>query len=120
MKKEIIEKEEELRLAMIASDVEKLDELIDDSLVFVMPDGNLGTKQMDLAAHNSKLQKISEMTQSEQIINIYDKSAIVNVKANLVGTYGDIPITGTYRYTRVWTKINDKFKIVAGSVTLIK
>lgn len=120
MKNEIIKKEEELRLAMLASDVEKLDELIDDSLVFVLPDGNLATKQMDLAAHSSKIQKISELNQSEQIINVYGNSAVVNVKADLVGTYGEVPITGAYRYARVWTKLDNKLKIVAGSITMIK
>lgn len=115
----IIKKEEELRLAMITSDVEKLNELIDDSLVFTGPDGNIATKALDLQAHRSKMQKISELTPSEQTVKLHDNFAVVTVKMQLVGTYGDFDISGIYRYLRVWTKIQGDLKVVAGSVTKI-
>ncbi len=58
MESEIIKLEEELRNAMLTSDVKKLDELIDDALIFSTPDGKIATKQMDLEAYQSKAQKI--------------------------------------------------------------
>lgn len=120
MKTEILKKEEELRLAMIASDVQKLDELIDDSLAFVSPYGCMVTKQMDLDAHKSKAQIITKLEPSEQKIDIHDNFAVVTVRMDLTGTYGEMDITGKYRYLRVWQKINDSWKIVAGCVSEIK
>jgi len=115
-REEIIKLEEELRLAMLSSDVEKLDTLIDDSLQFIAPDGNVTTKQMDLNVHKSKIQKMYELIPSEQTVQIYDSCAVVCVKMSLVGVYGPIDISGHYRYLRVWTKIGDTWKVVVGSV----
>lgn len=119
MKKEIIKKEEELRLAMIISDVDKLEKLIDDSLMFCGPDGTIATKQLDLEAHKTKIQKISNLTPSEQVIKLYDNLATVTVKMQLTGTFGDFDISGIYRYLRVWKKFEDNWRIIAGSVIKI-
>lgn len=120
MESEIIKLEEELRLAMIASDVTKLDELISESLVFVAPNGYVVGKQDDLGAHRSGIQKISSLNPSEMTVQGYGDFYVVTVKMELVGTYGENSISGAYRYTRVWTKVSDKFQIVAGSVVQIQ
>lgn len=119
MESEIKELEEALRKAMLSNDVNKLDELIDDSLVFITPYGNVVTKKMDLETHQNKTQKMSQLTPSEQTVQLYDNLAVVTVKMDIVGTYGTVPISGLYRYIRIWKRINDKWKIVAGSVTSI-
>lgn len=119
MNSEIIIKEEELRLAMINSNVAKLDKLIDDSLIFTGPDGSVATKTMDLEAHRNKIQKITELAPSEQVIKLHDNFAVVSVKMEMTGTFGETDISGKYRYLRVWTKIQDSWKVVAGSVTKI-
>lgn len=119
MREEIIKFEEDLRLAMISSDVDKLDELISDSLVFTTPLGDIATKQMDLQGHKTGIQKITELLPSEQNIQIYDNFAVVTVKMHLEGTYGGQSINGDYRYLRVWAKIGDSFQVVVGTVTQI-
>jgi len=119
MESEIIKLEKELRLAMIAGDVEKLDELISDTLLFTAPSGAVATKQMDLDAHRSKIQKISALNVLEQQIMTYDNFAVVVSKMELVGTYGEMQISGQYRYTRVWLKTDKGFKIVAGGVVVV-
>lgn len=116
----IIELEEKLRQAMIASDVEILNDLIDDSLIFIAPDGNIATKQMDLYAHQNKIQKISKLIPSEQKVEIHESFAVVSVKMELVGTFAESSISGTYRYLRIWGNKKDSWKIVAGSVTAIQ
>lgn len=116
----IIELEEELRVAMIEDDVKKLDELIADSLIFTTPFGNTITKQMDLDIHSTKVQKISTLSPSEQTVQIYGSCAVVTVRMDTEGTYGDIPINGAYRYTRVWAKTNDDWKVIAGAVVAIQ
>lgn len=119
MESEIIKSEEELRQAMLTSNVEVLEKLIAGSLVFIAPDGNIATKEMDLAAHRVKLQTMSELELSEKTIKIYDNSAIVTVKARVKGKFGEMDISGNYRYLRIWQKILDKWQIVAGSVVKI-
>lgn len=119
MWQEIIKLEEDLRQAMLSSDVKKLDELIDDSLVFIGPDGSVASKQIDLDAHRSKIQKIQELNPTEQVIKDFGSFVAVTVKMAITGTYGDFDISGNYRYLRVWKNNNGTFKIVTGSVTKI-
>lgn len=116
MESVIIKLEEELRLAMLHNDVKKLDELIDDSLVFTTPNGGVVTKQMDLDAHRAKIQTMTSMSASEQIIQTYESCAVVSVKMEIEGMYNETSISGSYRYLRVWSKINDRYKVIAGSV----
>ena len=112
--------EEKLRMAMISSDVTVLDKLIDDELVFVGPDGSVATKQMDLEAHKSKIQRISSIEASEQnVFKRNDELYIVTVKIAIKGYFGDLNIDGTYRYLRIWKKVGDSFKIISGSVVKI-
>lgn len=116
MKNEIIKKEEELRLAMLSSDVEKLDSLISDALVFIGPDGSVATKQMDLQCHREKLQVMTELTPSEQVIQMHNNFAVVTVKMHISGTFMQNDISGTYRYLRNWAKQDNGWKVVSGCV----
>lgn len=120
MKEEIIKLEEELRLGMLAADTQKLDELIADSLIFVAPNGELITKQMDLTVQKNKIQQIYQLDPSDQQIEMYDNFAVVTVKMDIKSTFAGVDISGKYRYIRTWAKINSKWQIVAGSVVAIQ
>jgi ketosteroid isomerase-like protein len=37
----------------------------------------------------------------------------------MAGSFKDTPIDGSYRYTRVWTKRPDGWRIVAGHVSAV-
>jgi hypothetical protein len=50
---EIVALESDLRAAQLAADANALDRLIADELLFTGPDGSVGTKEQDLAAHRS-------------------------------------------------------------------
>lgn len=119
MLKTIKNLEEELRQAMLTNNLEKLNELIADSLVFVLPNGVVATKQMDLESRKSGFTKMTKLSPSEQQIEICDNFAIVTVKMEIEGEYGDMSIDGNYRYIRTWTKINDRYQIISGSVVYI-
>lgn len=119
MKSEILEKEEELRLAMLQGNITTLNELISDDLVFLSPFGCIVTKQMDLEAHSTKMQIMTKLEPSEQIIDVKDGFVISTVKMDVQGKYGQMDITGQYRYLRIWQKVDSKWKIVAGSVVKI-
>lgn len=116
MKDIIVDLEEKLRLAMLSSDVEMLDQLISDELVFIAPNGSIASKKMDLAAHESGFQKITKLAPSEQKIHISDNFAVVTVKMQIEGTYADSNISGCYQYLRTWVKHNDSWQIISGAV----
>ncbi len=118
MKETIEHKEEELRLAMISSDVDALDDLIDDSLIFTLPTGDIATKSMDLDAHSSGVQKITELKCLAQKIVLHDTFAVVASKMELKGNFLESSIDGIYSYSRTWKKIGSSWKVVAGQVSI--
>ncbi len=119
MKNEIIKCEEELRQAMLNNDVVVLERLIHDDLVFIAPDGSPATKEIDINIYKNKIQKISILEPSEQLIKLFDDEAIVSVKMNIEGNINDISISGVYRYIRFWKRIDNSWKIIGGSVTIV-
>ena len=84
---QIINAEERLRQAMLASDVGVLNELLAPTITITSHLGELLVKQDDLAAHESGLIKIHELQPSEQHIQIYGEVAIVSVRMKLSGTH---------------------------------
>ncbi|BAU12362.1 hypothetical protein LEP3755_28910 [Leptolyngbya sp. NIES-3755] len=101
-KAQIIDVEEQLRKAMLASDVNVLDELLAPEIIITSHLGELLSKQDDLTAHQSGLFKIQELNPSEQRIQLHGDIAIVSVRMQIVGSYNNSPANGDFRYTRVW------------------
>jgi ketosteroid isomerase-like protein len=99
---QIINLEERLRQAMLASDVRVLNELVAPKVIITSHQGDLLSKQDDLTAHQSGLFKIKELNPSERQIQIYREVAIVSVRMEVSGWYNGEPANGDFRYTRVW------------------
>lgn len=107
--------EEKLRQAMLASNVSALDELIADDLIFTLPNGLVINKQTDLEAHRSGVQKFIGLEISDRQVKDYGNFAIITVKTEIVSQV----FSGTFRFTRVWAKQQERWQIVAGHVSQI-
>ncbi|MEO0648809.1 MAG: nuclear transport factor 2 family protein [Cyanobacteria bacterium J06650_10] len=84
MKNKIIELEKRLRLAMLNSDISKLDELISPNLLFTNHLGMLVSKEDDLNAHSSKALEFKSLEISELKILVHENSTVVSVKAEFI------------------------------------
>jgi len=117
---QIINAEERLRLAMLASDVSALDELLAPEILITSHLGELLGKQDDLAAHASGLIQINELKPSEQQIQIHGEVAIVSVRMQLSGSYNGSPANGDFRFTRVWAvSSSGTWQIVAAHIGMV-
>ena len=117
---QIINAEERLRLAMLASDVCTLDELLAPELIFTSHLGEVLSKQDDLAAHKSGLLKIYDLKPSEQRIQLHGEVAIVLVRMQILGSYNGDPANGDFRFTRVWAVSPSRtWQIVAAHVGIV-
>lgn len=112
--------EEQLLTAMLESDTEQLDALLADELVFTNHMGQVLGKADDLEAHRSGVVVIEAITSSEERILLLDGSAVVSVRTEIAGTFGDVKATSVLRFTRVWRPSADgRWQVVVGQSTLV-
>ena len=112
--------EERLRLAMLASDCQVLDELISPELVFTNHFGQLFQKHDDLELHRSGILKFKTIEPSEMQVKADDGFSVVSVRMKVAGTYSGVEFATDLRYTRIW-RVNHKgtWQIVAGHSSIV-
>lgn len=117
--REIAALESELRMAQLAADVEALDRLIADQLLFTGPDGQIGTKAQDLEAHASGIVRFRSHEPEELRIRRIGKNvAIAALRARVAVEVAGTITRGTYRYTRVWAREKGgPWRVVGGHVS---
>jgi ketosteroid isomerase-like protein len=117
---EISALEAELRAAQLSADVDALDRLIAQDLLFVGPDGAFATKADDLAAYRDGVMRITMHEPEElRVRRVGSDVAVVALRTRMAGTYAGAPFAGTARYTRVWAREAGQWRVVAGQVSVV-
>ncbi len=118
---EIIAAEAQLRDAQLAADVEALDALISDNLLFTGPDGQLASKSDDLAAHRSGTVKFIEHEPESLDVRVVSPAVVMTaLRARLTVDVGGERVEGVYRYTRVWARDHaGAWRVVGGHVSAV-
>ncbi len=116
----IEEYEEQLRQAQLSSDVAVLDRLLDDELVFTALDGNVVGKAEDLGMHRSGRLRISELEPSDRRILELGDVVVVNVRMDAAAHVDGTAAAGPLRYTRIWARRPDGWRIVAGHMSVVQ
>jgi ketosteroid isomerase-like protein len=115
---DIVTGEAQLRVAQLTADVAALDRLLADELLFTGPDGELSSKAEDLAAHGTGVVRfLSHEPEELRIRQIGNDVAICALRARLSVEVAGTAISGTYRYTRVWSRDDGAWRVVAGHVS---
>ncbi|MEV6008802.1 nuclear transport factor 2 family protein [Streptomyces sp. NPDC051976] len=94
--------ERRLQAAQLASDVEALDLLLDDRLVFTGPDGSLQGKGDDLEAHRSGRQRMSGVVEEDLAALVVDTTGVTWFLGTVSGTVDEQEFAARVRYTRTW------------------
>ncbi|MBC7912630.1 MAG: nuclear transport factor 2 family protein [Pyrinomonadaceae bacterium] len=115
IEEEILICEQKLMEALLKGDIEVLDKLLHEELIFNIPTGQTITKSMDLENYRSGIMTVNEITASDRIINIIEDIATVAVTLHLKAQYADQCIDGRFRYLRVWKTFDNSWKVIAGS-----
>ncbi|GGD93146.1 nuclear transport factor 2 family protein [Caballeronia grimmiae] len=117
--KGIRELEEQLRQAMLSSDVKALDALLADDLSFVDATGKVWTKADDLNGHRYGMQRIDRLDVEEQSIRVYGAFAVTVTRVALSGTFAGAPFAGSLRYTRTWGETAGGWRVAAAQCGLV-
>jgi len=114
-KNEIIEQENKLYKAITESDINTLEELLHDDLLFVIPSGEVITKEIDLRAYRDGALKINKINPQIEALNSIGDTAVIVLSMELEGSYNAVPFEAKYRYIRFWKKFKEGIKVVGGS-----
>lgn len=113
--------EEQLRLAMLAADLESLDALIAPELVFTTHLGTLISKQDDLDAYRSGALRFQSIEPAEQRVLVLQGAAYVAVRMRVAGVLAAVPFAADLRFSRVWQRSAAQvWRVVAGQVTAVQ
>lgn len=119
LKKELMACEYELLKAMRNCDIEKMDELLHDDLLFSGPAGETITKEIDLETYRSGNMVVLGNTASDQEISVFGDTAIVLVNIDLKAQFMQELVEGRFRYIRVWKNSSNVWKVIGGGVSAI-
>jgi hypothetical protein len=86
---QILDVEEQLRTAMLGSDVATLSELLAPDLIFANHLGQLTGKEDDIAAYRSGVLKVMNLEPSEQQIRALGDVAVVSVRMQVRNVCGE-------------------------------
>jgi hypothetical protein len=111
--------EERLWRAQLSADVETLDELIADELLFTGLSGSLETKAADLQQHRSGALKITKLEPVEFRVRVIPGGAITSVKMDAAALLAGKLTTATLRYTRIWISEGGRWQIAGGHMSVV-
>ncbi|PAJ79926.1 nuclear transport factor 2 family protein [Burkholderia ubonensis] len=111
-----------LRAAMLANDVDALDALLDDDLVFTVPTGQVISKEDDLAMHRAKLLRLDRLDRldvQKMRASAIGEMILTTTKARLAGHFEGRAFDGVFAYTRLWRRSRAGWRVVAGHASQV-
>lgn len=111
--------EARLRQAMLSADLAALDELLADDLIFATHLGQVLTKAMDIEAYRSGRLRMGQIDYSETEVRPLGELALVMTRCHLAGQYDGVAFAGDFRFTRLWRRYGEAWRIAAGHCSAI-
>lgn len=103
--------EERLRSAMLSSDVEALDVLLANDLIFIDHQGRRIEKAQDLEAHRSGVLALEQIDVLDSIIRPLGNAVLVSLRVRFTGTYYGEKFSEKLAFTRVWSRTADDWAV---------
>jgi ketosteroid isomerase-like protein len=117
---EIRDVEMQLQQAMIKNDVQALERLIHDDLVFIDVEGNVQGKRDDIDSHASGAMVQTAVEFVEQpVMQLHGETAVVAVKAHVKAQLQGNPVEALCRYLRVWLFQDERWQILSGAIRIL-
>ncbi len=114
-KRRIMKLEYQLIEAIKTSDIKFIENILHDDLLFLAPNGQVITKEMDLNSHKFRQMTVEQLVPKfEELILIGDTATsivVYDTKGVMLGR----PVSGQFRYIRTWKILNDRIKLLSGA-----
>jgi ketosteroid isomerase-like protein len=118
---EIDQLEDAWRTAFLKSDTAAMSALLSDDFMSISPSGTLQNKEQLLAGMSSGRIRFSALELSDRRVRFYGATALVTSIATLTGTTPEGDLSGSFRYTRVYVRNDQKqWKVVSFEASRIR
>lgn len=118
-KDDILDLENRLRKAMTDGDIVLLKELLHDDLLFVIPSGDVITKEMDLQSYRDGRLQVLELNPEIENLHIIGEVAVITILMKMKASYDGEQFEGLYRYIRFWKSFSTGIKVIGGSGMIV-
>ena len=104
-KRQVEQLEETWRIAQINGDIATMDRLLSDDYVGITMNGQVVTKTQQLDRMRARQYELTKIELNDVKVKLIGTTAIVTCLAEVEGTNEGTSIRGTYRYTRVYSRL---------------
>lgn len=107
-------------MAQLNGDVETMARLLSDDYIGITMNGQVVTKMQQLDRMRTRALSLAKINLDDMKVKLTGPTAVVLGRAEVDGTTDGEPIHGTYRYTRVYTRMaNGSWKITNFEATRV-
>ncbi|WUH91775.1 nuclear transport factor 2 family protein [Streptomyces sp. NBC_00433] len=110
---DLLDAERRLQAAVLSGDVDALDLLLDDRVVYTGPDGHSVTKEEDLEAHRSRSLVVEVFDQEDLQVTVAGTTGITRVLVTLQGVAAGQSFAARLLYTRTWVHADGTWRVLA-------
>ena len=96
--------EQQIRASLLAGDTAGLDHLLADDFLSISSNGTLSNKQQYLERISRREHTFTRIDVLDTKFRFQPSSAIVTSLSNVAGLLDGVPMQGTFRYTRVYSR----------------
>lgn len=120
MENELREAELRLQTAQLAGDVQTLDELLDDRLIFTFG-ADTFTKADDLELHRTRAQVMSKLEEEQLTVLVEGTTGVTWFLGVVEGSVHGSPFASRMRYTRAWAHGDARgWRVVAAHASMVE
>ena len=105
-KRQIEVLEQQWRVAQLTGDLSSIDRLLSDDYVGITMTGQVNTKAQLLSRMRNRVFVLSRMDLEEMKVKVVGDVAIVTVRASIQGANAGAPVSGNFRYTRIYHRLS--------------
>lgn len=118
---EIDQLEDQWRDAILTSNTKTLDSLLADDYIAITPAGTLQSRDDTLQTMRAGRVHFTLLNLTDRKVRFYGATAVVTSLADIQATTPDGPVTGSYRYTRVYVRnAQGAWKIVSFEASRVR
>ena len=118
---EIDQLEDQWRNAVLTGDVKTMESLLADDYMAITPNGTLQSRDETLQILRSGRMRFTSVSITDRKVRFYGETAVVTSLATIQASTPDGPMTGDFRYTRVYVRDpRGQWKIVSFEASRVR